>query len=95
VRSWKCGQETPAFRRGMNGRLLSVAGCLCEKRERSRGVSASGVRYAWRQVVDRQRPTGERKADGGWWTRSDADGPMGEQARCSTQQSTGLRMRTR
>jgi hypothetical protein len=30
-------------------------------------------------------PTGDRKADGGWWDRPDTDGPPGLHARCPTQ----------
>ena len=30
-------------------------------------------------------PTGDRKADGGWWDRPDTDGPLGLHARCPTQ----------
>jgi hypothetical protein len=57
--------------------LLSGSGRLWQNRALSRGATASRARYTWRQVVGRPVPTGDRKADGGWWILPDTDGPMG------------------
>jgi hypothetical protein len=71
------GQDTPAFRpdagRGRNGRLLSVAARPCEKRERSRGVTASVAPHAGNS--ERHRPQGRGDRGCLWCVDgSDVDG---------------------